>query len=48
VCKSLDEAVTLLTSSPFNEQIERLWVIGGSSIYEVMTNLITLAGLILI
>ncbi|XP_065343382.1 dihydrofolate reductase-like [Cloeon dipterum] len=34
VCKSLEEAVSLLTSPPLREQIERLWVIGGSSIYE--------------
>ncbi|XP_059481107.1 dihydrofolate reductase isoform X2 [Neocloeon triangulifer] len=38
VCNSLEEAVSLVTSPPYNDQIERHWVIGGSAIYEAALN----------
>ncbi|CAB3386782.1 Hypothetical predicted protein [Cloeon dipterum] len=38
VCNSFEEAVSVLSSSRYKEQIERFWVIGGAPIYEAALN----------
>jgi preprotein translocase subunit SecF len=35
VCKSLPDAIEKLSQSPLKDQVEQVWVIGGSSIYKV-------------
>ena len=40
VCKTLSEAVEKLSQSPLKDKVEKVWVIGGSSVYKVCIKLI--------
>lgn len=35
VCKSIPHALEVIEKPPLKDQVERIWVIGGSSVYKV-------------
>lgn len=37
--KSLTEAMDKITQTPLKDQVEKIWVIGGSSVYQVIKSI---------
>lgn len=35
VCKSIPHALEIISQAPLKDKVESIWVIGGSSVYQV-------------